>query len=71
METIEKEFRPDPNDDRPLAKGKTAFNISEYPEGEGPPPEIIPPAVVKRKLSSARLSPKNKPDLSVAEGNEE
>jgi len=39
--------------------------ISEYPEGEGPP-EIAPPAVVKRKGSNARLSPKNKPDLGIS-----
>lgn len=39
--------------------------ISEYPEGEGPP-EIAPPPAVKRKGSNARLSPKNKPDLSVS-----
>jgi len=37
MEVIQKEFRSDPNDDRPLAKGKKNFDFSEYPEGEGPP----------------------------------
>jgi len=42
METIQKEVRSDPNDDRPLMKGKKNFDFSEYPEGEGPPQVDLP-----------------------------
>lgn len=37
-EVIDKEFRPDPNDERPLCKGTSTFNISEYANGEEAPP---------------------------------
>lgn len=41
MEIIQKEFRSDPNDDRPLTKGKKDFVFTEYQEGEEPPKEDL------------------------------
>ncbi|EAR97553.2 hypothetical protein TTHERM_00439010 (macronuclear) [Tetrahymena thermophila SB210] len=57
LETIDKVFRNDPNDDRPLGGGKK-FQIPEYADGENPP-VVEPPK--KKPTNSNRLATKNKP----------
>lgn len=62
IETIDKEFRPDPNDDRPLCKGASTFTISEYADGECPPGEdsTTPAASSKRFVKpTTKQHPKN------------
>ncbi|KAL4446462.1 hypothetical protein ABPG74_001203 [Tetrahymena malaccensis] len=61
LETIDKVFRNDPNDDRPLGGGGKKFQIPEYADGENPP-VVEPPK--KKPTNSNRLATKNKPVVS-------
>lgn len=62
FEIIDKQFREDPNDDRPIGRGlgKNGFSIPEYADGEKPP-ELAAPKNPRRDNS---LPTKDKPIIS-------